>query len=83
MATTTTTTTTIKTCTQNEDNHELASSETSHSPPAGNVFPAVERWNHPRSNIYKTLATFWCFMVMGANDAAYGVSLCLNSLDYN
>ncbi|KAL2866925.1 putative MFS transporter [Aspergillus lucknowensis] len=31
-----------------------------------------ERWNHPRSNIAKTLATFWAFLVMGANDAAYG-----------
>ncbi|KAL3474277.1 MFS general substrate transporter [Aspergillus californicus] len=31
-----------------------------------------ERWNHPRSNIYKTLATFWAFLVMGANDSAYG-----------
>jgi hypothetical protein len=33
-----------------------------------------ERWNHPRSNILKTLATFWSFLVMGANDSAYGVS---------
>ncbi|CEL02309.1 hypothetical protein ASPCAL03480 [Aspergillus calidoustus] len=32
----------------------------------------VERWNYPRSNIYKTLATFWAFLVMGANDSAYG-----------
>lgn len=32
-----------------------------------------EKWNHPRSNILKTLATFWSFLVMGANDSAYGV----------
>ncbi|KAL3431640.1 major facilitator superfamily domain-containing protein [Aspergillus tetrazonus] len=32
----------------------------------------VERWNYPRSNIVKTVATFWAFLVMGANDAAYG-----------
>ncbi|KAL2832503.1 major facilitator superfamily domain-containing protein [Aspergillus cavernicola] len=32
----------------------------------------LERWNHPRSNIVKTFATFWAFLVMGANDAAYG-----------
>ncbi|KAL2801916.1 major facilitator superfamily domain-containing protein [Aspergillus granulosus] len=32
----------------------------------------VERWNYPRSNVYKTFATFWAFLVMGANDSAYG-----------
>jgi hypothetical protein len=79
MATTTTTTTTTKTYSRNEDNHGLASLqlEASHSPPPGNVFPAMERWNHPKSNIYKIAATFWAFLVMGANDAAYGVSLLL------
>lgn len=73
---TTTTTTTRKTYSRSEDNNELANIqlEASNSPPAGNVFPAIERWNHPKSNIYKTLATFWGFLVMGANDAAYGVS---------
>lgn len=33
-----------------------------------------ERWNNPRSNILRTIATFWAFLVMGANDSAYGVS---------
>ncbi|CAI7658368.1 uncharacterized protein N7487_009393 [Penicillium crustosum] len=32
-----------------------------------------EKWNHPRSNIAKTLATFWSFLIMGANDSAYGL----------
>jgi hypothetical protein len=32
-----------------------------------------EKWNDPRSNIMKTLATFCSFLVMGANDSAYGV----------
>ena len=41
---------------------------------AKTVMKETERWNHPRSNILKTLATFWSFLVMGANDAAYGVS---------
>ncbi|RDW86602.1 MFS transporter [Aspergillus mulundensis] len=35
----------------------------------------VPNWNHPRSNIWKTLAAFWSFFVMGANDAASGVPL--------
>ncbi|KAE8352292.1 major facilitator superfamily domain-containing protein [Aspergillus coremiiformis] len=36
------------------------------------ISPETERWNHPRSNMLKTMATFWSFLVMGANDAAYG-----------
>ncbi|KAJ5541868.1 Major facilitator superfamily domain general substrate transporter [Penicillium sp. DV-2018c] len=36
------------------------------------AFPVVEKWADPRINIYRTFATFWCFLVMGANDAAYG-----------
>ncbi|KAF1996832.1 MFS general substrate transporter [Amniculicola lignicola CBS 123094] len=32
----------------------------------------LERWNHPRSNLFRTLAAFWSFVVMGSNDAAYG-----------
>ncbi|KAH8731059.1 major facilitator superfamily domain-containing protein [Phaeosphaeriaceae sp. PMI808] len=31
-----------------------------------------EQWNHPRSNLFKTFAAFWSFIVMGSNDAAYG-----------
>lgn len=37
-------------------------------------FLALEKWNHPRINIYRSFSTFWSFLVMGANDAAYGVS---------
>lgn len=32
-----------------------------------------ERWNYPRKNIGRIGATFWAFLVMGANDSAYGV----------
>ena len=35
---------------------------------------ALEKWNSPPANIDRTLATFWSFLVMGLNDAAYGVS---------
>ena len=38
------------------------------------AFHAMEKWNEPRINVSRTLATFWSFLVMGANDAAYGVS---------
>lgn len=43
------------------------------SPPT--AVNALEKWNHPRVNVYRTLATFWTFLVMGANDAVYGVSI--------
>ncbi|KAJ5414740.1 hypothetical protein N7509_001367 [Penicillium cosmopolitanum] len=47
----------------------IDSSETSHD-----GFAALEKWNQPRINAYRSFATFWSFLVMGANDAAYGVS---------
>ncbi|CAG8172695.1 unnamed protein product [Penicillium nalgiovense] len=43
----------------------------SHSGPES--FPLLEKWNQPRINIHRTFATFWSFLVMGANDAAYGL----------
>ena len=38
------------------------------------AFSVMERWNNPRINAYRTFATFFSFLVMGSNDAAYGVS---------
>jgi hypothetical protein len=38
-------------------------------------FRALEKWNQPRINVYRSFSTFWSFLVMGANDAAYGVSV--------
>ncbi|KAI9889925.1 MAG: hypothetical protein M1814_004648 [Vezdaea aestivalis] len=32
----------------------------------------IPQWNHPKINTYRTLATFFSFIVMGANDAVYG-----------
>ncbi|KAF2804813.1 MFS general substrate transporter [Mytilinidion resinicola] len=32
----------------------------------------LQRWNHPRGNLFRTMAAFWGFVVMGMNDAAYG-----------
>jgi hypothetical protein len=34
----------------------------------------LERWNAPRLNFWRSMAAFWSFIVMGSNDAAYGVS---------
>lgn len=35
----------------------------------------LEQWNKPRINIYRYLASLYTFVVMGMNDAAYGVSI--------
>lgn len=32
-----------------------------------------EKWNKPRVNLWRVLATFHSFIVVGANDGAYGV----------
>lgn len=46
---------------------------------AGDGSPAgetdKERWNFPRTNMRRVGACFYSFIIMGANDAAYGVSL--------
>lgn len=34
----------------------------------------LERWNQSQVNFWRTMAAFWSFVVMGSNDAAYGVS---------
>lgn len=39
-----------------------------------NSVPQLQRWNSPRINMFRTMATFWDFMILGANDAAYGRS---------
>ncbi|GAD93794.1 MFS transporter [Paecilomyces variotii No. 5] len=50
---------------------EPVSTELSEQEPQ-HVFQQVESWNSPRPNVWKTLATFWSFLVMGMNDSAYG-----------
>jgi hypothetical protein len=35
--------------------------------------PDLEIWNKPKVNKYRYLATLYTFIVMGMNDAAYGV----------
>jgi hypothetical protein len=32
-----------------------------------------EKWNEPRTNVWRVFATFYSFIVVGANDGAYGV----------
>lgn len=46
--------------------------DTSSLPPPNMVTETVQRWNYPRKNIPRIMSCFWSFVVMGANDAAYG-----------
>jgi len=53
------------------------------SPTTANTAPQLQRWNYPRSNIFRVLATFWCFTILGANDAAYGALIPYLEAYYN
>jgi hypothetical protein len=37
-------------------------------PPTAAPQETLEAWNSPRSNLYRTLAAFWGFAIMGMND---------------
>lgn len=41
-------------------------------PQPSTTVSVVERWNNPKGNIYRIAATLFAFIIMGANDAAYG-----------
>ena len=41
------------------------------TPPRHAVNVAL-RWNGSKTMIWRVMATFWCALVMGSNDAAYG-----------
>lgn len=40
--------------------------------PSTHSQPQLQRWNSPRLNMWRCLATFYSFVILGANDAAYG-----------
>ena len=42
--------------------------------PPQNAVSVLPTWNQNKANTFKTLSTFMAFIIMGANDAAYGVS---------
>jgi len=41
-------------------------------PPPSTATPQLQKWNTPRINMYRVLATFYSFVILGANDGAYG-----------
>ena len=54
-----------------EQQSDEVRSNNSSSPPEHAV-TAYAKWNESKSNIFKTMSTFFGFVIMGANDAAYG-----------
>lgn len=49
-------------------------SDQEQGPTLASIAPESENWNTRKINAYRTIATFWSAIVMGANDGAYGVS---------
>ena len=43
-------------------------------PAPSTAVEVLQRWNSPKSNRWRLAATCWSFAILGANDAAYGVS---------
>ncbi|KAK1634766.1 major facilitator superfamily domain-containing protein [Colletotrichum phormii] len=58
----------------NTEGHLLGSNEdaTGGLPAPTMTAAVVQKWNHPRSNLFRVLSCFWSLLVSGANDAAYG-----------
>lgn len=56
-------------------NEPAATPSSINSDPPDHAVSALERWNGSKANVFKTIATFVGFIVMGANDAAYGAIL--------
>jgi hypothetical protein len=49
-------------------------------PQPSTTVSVVERWNHPMVNVYRTFSILFAFILMGANDAVYGVSSTIFSI---
>lgn len=53
---------------------------------ADSLEPRLPKWNDPPINKWRLAATFYCFVILGINDAAYGVRYSLlewNLIPYN
>lgn len=59
---------------ERESDLETLSAESRPDQPPTVVALALEKWNDPTENISRLFSTYWSFVIMGANDAAYGVS---------
>ncbi|TQN72750.1 Bypass of stop codon protein 6 [Colletotrichum shisoi] len=69
----------------NTEGHRLGSDDdaTGGLPAPTTTTTVVQRWNHPRSNLFRVLSCFWSMLVSGANDAAYGALIPYLETYYN
>ena len=44
-------------------------------PAPSTATPVLQKWNKPRTNMVRVFATFYSFIILGLNDAAYGALL--------
>ncbi|GAB7350687.1 hypothetical protein MBLNU459_g1249t1 [Dothideomycetes sp. NU459] len=68
---------TNETGSQEEDRNESLPSPTTAAE------EVLEQWHSPRRNMYRTLACFWGFILMGMNDATYGAIIPYLETYYN
>lgn len=54
------------------NSHEEAGNTIDETPPA-NAHVPLQRWNHPRGNVWRLAFAFLSFIIAGMNDAAIGV----------
>lgn len=60
---------------QQEDDAEHRQTDMGEAPSVPpTAVPSLQKWNGSRENVWRLLATFVSFMLIGANDASYGVS---------
>ena len=52
-------------------------------PPPTTSTPQLQKWNSPSINMWRCFATFWSFIILGANDAAYGALIPYLEIWYN
>jgi fucose permease len=45
--------------------------------------PYLQKWNYPRINMWRCFAAFYSFIILGANDAAYGALIPYLEVYYN
>ena len=62
----------LKMNTHPQSSNQTNENATLPSPITANTTPQLQRWNYPRVNLWRLLGTFWSFIILGANDAAYG-----------
>jgi hypothetical protein len=56
-----------------ERNASITEADENQTPTNAVAFEQLEKWNYPRRNVVRMIASCWGFIIMGMNDAAVGV----------